>query len=499
MNIIEFLSVTDPIFKVGLFLFATTVFLVFYLINKVQVIAILKKNITHLNNTLQELDQQAKLIIKTDMELKLHQEDMEDKLNKLTLIKNLVLDSINILDQEKLFLQINEKTINDLGFQKGIILNFDDLEIKANVGFASKEIERIKDFLTTNKSVLNTEPLLSGDSTICKTLLVYLGCKDILITPIKARKDIHAIFILSHPLILGQTGRAEKEMLFIIATYMGQCLENIKLFEELYHIKEALENKVKERTHDLVKSLRKIENISKMKSDFISSVSHELRTPLTSVKGFSSLLVEEKLGKLPPQAKKRLERIDENVDKLVGMVNTLLDISRIESGKTEVKIAPADIVKLIKNVGDFLSPQIQNKQIQFTTDTPGTLNVYMDTNLIERVLINLINNAIKFSPQEGKITLGCSEKENHAVISVSDTGCGIPKDDLEKIFREFYRTQLTQGIQGSGLGLSLVKRIIDTHKEKLWVESEVGKGTTFYFTLKLERTRKDTDRDTGEN
>lgn len=191
------------------------------------------------------------------------------------------------------------------------------------------------------------------------------------------------------------------------------------------------------------------------------------------------------MGNCPWKQKKDCKKVDENVDKLVDMVNILLDISRIESGKTEIKIALSDVVKLIKDVGDFLSPQMQTKEIRFNVDTPENLNVYMDRNLIERVFINLINNSLKFTPPGGAITIKCNIQNSQAIIAVSDTGCGITKEDLEKVFQEFYRTQTTQKIQGSGLGLSLVKRIIDTHKEKIWVESEPGKETTFYFTLRL--------------
>lgn len=467
--------------------FITIIFLVVYALNKRHHISILKNNIEHLNKMIQELDHQAKLIIKNDMELKLYQEEVEDKLNKLTLLKNLIVSSIHLLDQEDLFSLINEKITNDLGFKKNLILNFNDLKLKNNVNFTSQEIEILQNFLWHKKDALKTIFVLSGDEEICQSLTSVLHSSNFLIAPIQGRENIHAILVLFSPIFTYEIKEAEKVVLSVICMYLGQCLDNIKLFEEIYLAKDELEKKIKERTNELAKSLREIELISRTKSDFISSVSHELRTPLTSVKGFSSLLVDGKFGELPPEAKKRLEQIDSNVNKLVDMVNMLLDISRIESGKTEVKIAPADIVKLIHDVGDFLSPQMQAKKLHFTVELPDALGVLMDKNLIERVLINLINNALKFTPQEGKITVKCTKQKDDALISISDTGCGIEKDDVEKVFQEFYRTRVTQKIPGTGLGLSLVKRIISTHKGKLWVESEIGKGSTFYFTLKLDK------------
>ncbi|UCC95172.1 MAG: HAMP domain-containing histidine kinase [Candidatus Omnitrophota bacterium] len=487
MNIIKSLISMDPLIGTVALLLLGIFFLAIYTLTKVKTIAILKKSINYLNQTIQELDHEAKLIIKSDVELKLYQEESEDKLNKLTLLKNLILSSLRILDKEQLFAQINEKIINDLGFKRGAIINLNDQEVKLNIGFQEQEMKLIQRAFLAKRNILQTTPLLSAELETYKELSSSLHLQDFLIAPVKARENVYAIFIVTGLLIPREIKRAEKEIFAIICMYLGQCLDNIDLFEELYRAKDDLEKKVKERTNELVKSLREIETISKLKSDFISSVSHELRTPLTSVKGFSSLLVEEKFGKLPPQAKDRLETIDKNVNKLVDMVNILLDISRIESGKIEVKISPSDITKLIKSVVDFLSPQIQSRQLKLALDVPGSLAVYMDKDLIERVLINLINNAIKFTPPGGMITVGCKKETRNALISISDTGCGIEKNDLEKVFQEFFRVDnpVNRQLQGSGLGLSLVKRIIDTHKEKIWVESEAGKGTTFRFTLKL--------------
>ncbi|MFA5304191.1 MAG: ATP-binding protein [Candidatus Omnitrophota bacterium] len=484
------LSSMGPIIGSAIFLCFVIVFLVIYIINKLQFINILKRNIEHLNKTIRELDYQAKLIIKGDMELKLYQEEVEDKLNKLTLLKNLIISSLHILDKENLFSQVDDKTINDLGFKKGLILTMEG-EVKLSVGFEPKEIDALKDFVKYKKNFIQAIPLISSDTEAGAELITTLQTKDFLIAPIKAREKIYAVFVLANLVMPTDVRRAEKEIFSIICMYLGQCLDNIQLFEEIYNAKDELEKKVKERTNELVKSLREIEAISRAKSDFISGVSHELRTPLTSVKGFSSLLVAEKFGKLPEEAKKRLETIDENVDKLVNMVNTLLDIARIESGKTEVKIAPADIAKSIRDAGEFLSPQMQAKAIKLVLDTPETLLVYMDKNLIDQVFINLLGNAIKFTPNGGQIKISVKATGNQAVVAVADTGYGIEKENLEKIFQEFFRADnaVNAMAKGTGLGLSLVKRIIEIHKEKIWVESEIGKGSTFYFTLKLAKEK----------
>ena len=477
----------DPLATLVFIFFGVILFLIFYIIGKLQSVSNLKRDLSRANRTIQNLDQQAKLIIKSDMELKLSQQEIENELTKLTLIKNLLLSSIYTLDKEKIFSSINKEIINALGFKKGLIIDFHDGKEKVNIGFDPTDAELFKMVFRGKKELLKDVQILRSSSEIYKDLFPTAGAKDILIAPIKAREFVYAVFIVSDLYLHAEVRKSEEEAFSIVCMYLSQCLDNIRLFEDLYHTKDNLEKKIKERTNELVKSLRAIEIISKTKSDFISSVSHELRTPLTSVKGFSSLLVGEKFGKLPEEARKRLLKIDGNVNNLMAIVNTLLDISRIESGKMEVKIAPFKITKLIRDVADFLTPQAQAKKIELSFELAENLNAYLDKNLIERVLINLINNAIKFTPSGGKITLGCVQKDKQAVISVSDNGCGMKEDDLGKVFQEFFRASnpaITQ-IEGSGLGLSLVKRIIDTHKEKIWVESELGKGTTFSFTLRI--------------
>lgn len=466
---------------------SAVVYLVIYIMQRNQIMAKLKDDVGSLTTVVEELDYQAKLIVKSDMELKLYQEEVEDKLNKLTLLKNLIISSVNILDREDLFTQIDEKIISDLGFSKGLILKYDDLTVKNNMHYSPEEIEKIKHFLSSKKQLLAVNLLATSEFEPCKELVSSLQCKDFMIAFIKAYENIHAIFIISHPELPTGIRDEERATFSIICMYLGQCLDNIKFFEELYLAKDELEKKVKERTNELVKSLREIEVISKTKSDFISAVSHELRTPLTSVKGFSSLLIDEKFGVLPPEAKKRLEKIDENVNKLVDMVNALLDIARIESGKTELKIAPCDLTKLVKDTADFLLPQMQEKGIKFITQLPDDLVAYFDKNLMERVFINLINNSIKFTPSGGIITVKYRKEDNRNIISLSDTGCGMSRDDLSRLFSEFFRANnpVNTQVRGTGLGLSLVKKIIESHKEKIWVESELGQGTTFSFTIKL--------------
>jgi len=471
--------------------FIIIILLAIYMFILIQRIHSLNSNVAQLYRELQNMDNQAKLIIQNDMELKLYQENVEDKLKKLTLLRRLISSSINILDENELFSKIDEELINNIGFRESMIVHSQDKETALNINFTPSKEKSFKEIMDKLKNILPANPVISynliSTNKDYKYILDALGSKDFLMAPINMGMELYAIFVIDRCILPSGITETEKEVFSIICMYIGQCLDNIRLFESLYHAGEELENKVKEKTFQLRRSLNEIEKISKLKSEFISGVSHELRTPLTSIKGFSSLLVAEKFGILPLQAKEKLQKIDNNVNKLVSMVNTLLDISRIESGKMEIKIAPADIVKLAKEVSDFLMPQINDKNIRLNLDTPDILNVYMDRNLIERVFINIINNAIRFTPRDGTITIKCEQNQDHVTVAVKDTGCGMTKDDCEKIFQEFYRAEnaLDLKIKGTGLGLSLVKKIMDTHGERIWVESKLNEGTTFYFTLKI--------------
>lgn len=456
----------------------------FYIVKKLQTISDLKKKNQLLNNSLERVDQEAKLILESDMDIRLCQLEVENV--KISAIRKLLFATSSLLDKEALFSQIDSNLIENLGFRNCLLLNFSDLSKLKQIGFQPQEVDLIKNVLLPKKQLFKEKRLLSSQkSETCKIISSKLKIKNILIAPVKSGNTVHCLFIVGKLTEAGVVTVSMKEALMIVCLHLAKCLDNINLFEQAYRTRDELENKIKIRTNELVLSLQKVEAVSKTKSDFISSVSHELRTPLTSVKGFSSLLASEKFGKLPEKAKDRLDKVVKNVDKLMDIVNTLLDISRIESGKIDMNIVPHNIVLTIKNIADFFEPQSQEKKIPISVDTPPQLFVFMDKDLIERVLTNLLNNALKFTPAEGKIKISCQSKGEKAIISITDTGYGISEENLNKIFQEFYRVKEIEkkAIKGSGLGLSLVKKIIEGHGEKIWAESKVGKGTTFFFTL----------------
>ena len=242
----------------------------------------------------------------------------------------------------------------------------------------------------------------------------------------------------------------------------------------------------RERAESLIREQNeRLKELDRMKSEFLSTAAHELRTPLTSILGFSEILLERKLDK--ERHNRFLKIINEEAVGLADLIHDLLDVSRIESGRGfEIKKAPFELRNaILKNVDSFRS---QTDKHDFEVSIPGDLaSIEADKDKIDQVMENLISNAVKFSPQGGKIAVSVEQAEGEVKISVADNGTGIPEKDLARIFERFYRVDnaFTRGTGGAGLGLAIAKYIVESHGGKIWLESEAGKGSTFSFTLPI--------------
>ena len=286
--------------------------------------------------------------------------------------------------------------------------------------------------------------------------------------------------------VYGKAIEGDSELLSILAGQIGTAIENTKLYTELFGSHKELERRVAERTQELEKLNEELKNLNKMKSDFISAVSHELRTPLTSIKGYASILMAGKLGDVLPAQKERLEKIDKHSNSLVHLINNLLDIARIESGKVQMDMKDISLKEILDSIVDIITPQVKEKNVSLkVTSNTKFDKIKADQIQLERALLNLLSNAVKFTPEKGRVLIDIQEKDNDIQFSIEDTGIGIPPQDIPKVFQEFFRADnaLDQKIKGSGLGLSLVKKIVEAHKGKIWFNTELGKGTRFTFTL----------------
>jgi PAS domain S-box-containing protein len=230
--------------------------------------------------------------------------------------------------------------------------------------------------------------------------------------------------------------------------------------------------------------ITKIKELDEMKTEFVSTVSHELRTPLTSIKGYAALLEDGKMGKLDEKQQKAVEIINKESDRLTDLINDILDLSKLETGKAKTIFVLSDITNCVKECHILhIAKQkgiIVNKI--FSKDLPKIL---IDKAKIIQVFNNILSNAIKFTKPKGKITIKITNRKDHIVIDIIDSGVGIPKKDIPNLFNKFYQVEshLTRNQGGTGLGLTIVKEIIGLHHGLISVKSAVHKGTTVSIAL----------------
>lgn len=459
-----------------------------------------------LKRSFSELDEQAKLIVKTDLELNKAQEESDKRLNGLEALQKTSRLISTTLDEDELFHRLDQALLTDIDFERSMVLLFDDdkqLRTRVSHGFSQEGIRFIISHLQKDSSLMDA--LQNGhtfSSASCpfqrkESIVRVFDTGHFVISPILTQNGVIGIVFVGNQSNVAPITDGDEDLISILASQIGQTLENARLFGEVYRSSQALESKVQERTKQLQVALEEVQNISKTKSEFISAVSHELRTPLTSIKGYAAILMAGKLGDIPPQVKERLGKINTHSDNLVGLINDLLDISRIESGRVEMNFGKCQLPHIIENVHDLLIPQMKDKNIQWATDLdPNIPTMYLDSSQTERVFINLVGNAIKFTPINGTISVKVKMDNNIANLEVSDTGIGIPQDAVNRLFDEFYRVEneINQNVKGTGLGLPLAKKIVEAHDGKMWVTSVVKQGTTFHFTLPV-KTEEDIARE----
>jgi PAS domain S-box-containing protein len=235
----------------------------------------------------------------------------------------------------------------------------------------------------------------------------------------------------------------------------------------------------------------RLKELDEMKSAFVSNVSHELRTPLTAIKASVDNMLDRVLGDLNEKQIGYLTRIKSNSDRLSRLINNLLDLSTIEAGKIDLQPTNLPLVTLVEEVAESLRPVAAEKRINLDIGAAeGGVNAWADRDKVMQVLINLIGNALKFTPPSGKVAVAVGRSADDWVkISVADTGPGIPATEVDKVFTRFYQIgQTRQKSQGTGLGLAISKTLVEMHGGKIWVETEEGKGSTFCFTLPAEQS-----------
>jgi len=234
--------------------------------------------------------------------------------------------------------------------------------------------------------------------------------------------------------------------------------------------------------------ITRLKEIEQMKSDFVALVSHELRTPLTSIYGYTRLILDGRTGDIPEATRDKLQRVERQSLRLSHLIGDLLDLSRIESGRIEMRLEPMLLPEIAQMRIEEIRPEADQRNVRLALAVEDGLPPAMgDSERVGQVVTNLLSNAVKFTPPDGQVRVRLRREGNLVSVQVIDTGPGIPPEEQEKIFDRFHQvgTARNRPQGGTGLGLAIAKSIVDAHGGHLWVDSEVGKGSDFRFVLPI--------------
>jgi signal transduction histidine kinase len=255
---------------------------------------------------------------------------------------------------------------------------------------------------------------------------------------------------------------------------------------------QGLEQKVEERTGELQQVLaelsrkgRQLEVASRHKSEFLANMSHELRTPLNAIIGFSQVLRQRLFGPINEKQEEYLDDILSSGNHLLSLINDVLDLSKVEAGQVELEVASLSLREALERGLVMVREPATKHGVRLSLElAPGIDLVEGDERRLRQVIFNLLSNAVKFTPEGGEVVVATSSRDHEVLISVTDTGPGIPPEDQERIFEEFQQTDVgVRQREGTGLGLALSKRLVELQGGSIWVESEPGQGSRFVFTL----------------
>ncbi|PJC51377.1 MAG: hypothetical protein CO031_02965, partial [Candidatus Nealsonbacteria bacterium CG_4_9_14_0_2_um_filter_37_38] len=376
--------------------------------------------------------------------------------------------------------------------------------IQKNIGFKEENgISLVKDnFLTTwlertqNPLVYEELSLIIRDTTEkeARERLERLqgNMKRIeaaLCLPLFIEEKIVGMIVLGNKLSGEPYSTQDIELLTNLANQASIALQNARLYSEVKGFSKKLEREVEKATKELKEAYEKLKNLDRAKSEFISIASHQLRTPLAAIKGYISMFLEGTYGKLSEKIKEPMENVYKSNERLIKLVNDLLNVSRIETGKIKLELQKTSIEDVISNIINELKIEAEKKNIYLKWQEPKKPlpEILVDRDKIRQVILNLIDNAIRYT-NKGGIRIIYQTANKKCQIIIADTGEGMTREEILHLFESFSRggagTQFYS--EGAGLGLYVAKKFVEMHKGKIWVESPgKGKGSTFYIELPI--------------
>ncbi|HEX8140957.1 MAG TPA: sensor histidine kinase, partial [Pyrinomonadaceae bacterium] len=270
----------------------------------------------------------------------------------------------------------------------------------------------------------------------------------------------------------------------------------VAVLEELEEKRTELERvntELAATNQELNEANAKLRELSEMKEEFLALTTHDLRSPLTVISGVISFFTSGRLGELTPEQKNMVAMMERNAQSLIELVNDLLDASKLESGTLRLDVASIDLRGVIDEIRETMEPLAREKGITLEEElSPEVHTVEADRPKLRRILVNLLSNAVKFTGKGGTVKLKAERQGDEVRISVTDTGVGIAPEDVKRLFDKYEqaRSRATRGEKGTGLGLYITKQLVDLHGGEIKVESEIGRGSTFSFTLPAARAQE---------
>jgi len=454
-----------------------------------------KTGLNELRKAYEELDRTARTLIRTDYLLHRANERFDQQISQLHALHRIGSIINSTFDLELILSGISESMTKDLDFEKSGIVFLEKKSQRplqsAYTGFSSAEYRLFLD--SYNEFLL---PALQQEDVFLQTaafappewakLLGCLSVSSLILLPMRIKSRIIGFIVGARTHVTLRLTDAERRFYAMYATQASTAIENARLYEALGQANLTLEEKVQERTKNLVEANESLRELDQVKSNFISLVSHELRTPLTAIKGFIVTLYH--YDKEIPEEKRRiyLGVLNEETDRLTRLINELLDISRIESGRMEILWSLVSVAETTQRVFDTLA--VKANGVKLVKDFPDNFpSLVADPDKLEQVFMNLVGNALRYSPPGSAITVSGRRDQDGVIIEVKDQGPGIAFSELEKVFDKFYRldNETNRKNPGTGLGLPISRALINLHGGKIWVESEMKQGCRFIFTLPL--------------
>jgi signal transduction histidine kinase len=385
------------------------------------------------------------------------------------------------LDLGTVLSTIVSRAVQLSGTEAGTIYEFDEqrkeLQLRSSHGMSDELIQALRDQHlgigepTIDRAVACREPvqiedLATSPSTPARDIVARAGYRALLVVPLLGRDHVLGTLVVRRR----EPGAFPQNTVDLLKTFAAQsvlAIQNAHLFTEIGE------------------KSRQLEIASQHKSQFLANMSHELRTPLNAILGYTELILDNIYGETPEKMREVLDRLYANGKHLLGLINDVLDLSKIEAGQLTLDLADYSLKDVVDAVVSAVESLANGRKLALTSDVGPNLPVgHGDGRRLAQVLLNLVGNAIKFT-DKGEVAIKATTSDGSFTVAVHDTGPGIAPSDQGKIFEEFQQADnsATKRKGGTGLGLSIAKRIIGMHGGRIWVESDVGKGSTFAFTI----------------